>query len=249
MGFIGILSGGIYLLYVSLRMGKYVTGRNNYDFEDLLFVYIWSIIFALLGAKILYLLVEWQNIVRVLKNDMVSIRDLYPYLSGGFVFYGGLFGAIIGCYLSCTFFSYDKETVIERILPTLPLVHAFGRVGCAIVGCCYGRQTNSFLYIQYYHSEYAPNFVHLIPTQLIEAGFELLLFVIVAVLCIKRVARGFLLIKVYLVVYALFRFIIEFWRGDEVRGLIWGMSTSQWISLIIVFSIFPMLFKHKDRKL
>lgn len=111
-------------------------------------------------------------------------------------------------------------------VPAIPLFHCFGRIGCFLAGCCYGKVLSSpvvFAGILEFRR---------IPVQLFEALFEIVLFAVL--LLVGRKKMGSHLLGVYLTTYAVFRFINEFFRGDEVRGSYFGCSTAQWISMGIL---------------
>ena len=109
-------------------------------------------------------------------------------------------------------------------------------------GCCYGVALKTpwilFGIIRFER----------IPTQLIEATFEIFLFVVIFILQKKCEDKDFL--KIYMVTYAIFRFFIEFLRGDDVRGFFFGISTSQFISLVIcIFYIIMSIGREKSQTL
>lgn len=249
LGILGFFAGLVYLFFISQEATKPVP-NDTVSFEDYVFIYVWSTIGAIIGAKILYLMLDIKEIVITIHNSGFNYSSMYPYFAGGFVFYGGLFGSILGCVLVCKYFRFDFHKMISVLIPILPLMHAFGRIGCLIVGCCYGCITRSHFYIEYSHSQYAPNGVHLVPTQLIEAVFEFVMFFILTILLKMSVLRS-KLIYIYLAAYSIFRFIIEFWRGDDIRGHIGPLSTSQLISILVlkyvIFVLFFTFFKQKNK--
>lgn len=184
---------------------------------------------ALLGAKLLYLLVNFSALIQ---NPILWLA----FISSGFVYYGGLFGAIWGAYLYCKQFHRNFSSMADLAVPMIPLFHGFARIGCFYSGCCYGIESD-FLGIEY-HSVYAtPEFTHRIPVQWIESVFEFILFFV-----LTKVQGSKL--DVYLLAYAIFRFGIEFFRGDTERG-IWLLSTSQWISLLVLI---VWVYYHRKRK-
>ena len=105
--------------------------------------------------------------------------------------------------------------------------HSLGRVGCFFAGCCYGKETDSCLGVKF------PNLPHPVyPTQLYEAAFLLILFAVCSYLLLRRKFRHNM--TVYLIGYGIFRFLIEFIRGDD-RGKLFGLlSPSQFWSLGMV---------------
>jgi phosphatidylglycerol:prolipoprotein diacylglycerol transferase len=129
-------------------------------------------------------------------------------------------------------------TVTDVFAPGIALGHVVGRLGCLFAGCCFGTRTDVPWAITF-HSEFAaqnvgtPLNVPLHPTQLYEAGAELLILILLLVT--EKRGRPFpgRTFWGYMFLYGISRFIIEFYRGDP-RGMIAGFSTSQFVSLIIV---------------
>lgn len=148
---------------------------------------------------------------------------------GGFVFYGGLLGAMLGIYIFCKCGKLELRPVFNAITPCFPLFHCFGRIGCFMAGCCYGIPGNFGIPMAF-----DPNTARF-PVQLVEAACCFVIFT--ALIIIEKRKKGTPLIAVYLLSYAVVRFLLEFLRGDTVRG-IWGfLSTSQWISLAIAVAV------------
>lgn len=234
LGTMGFVCGLIYLIIIKKVLAHKDETIRQISYDDMVYVYIWCVITAIIFAKILYLLTEIKPIIDLIVNNRMTIGVLLSLLNGGFVFYGGLIGAFIGLTLSCKYFKFDKQTMSTYLLPTLPLMHAFGRIGCHFVGCCYGTITASKIHVIYQNSSFAPNGVALVPIQMAEAIFE---FAIATLMIILLIVKKRNLTNLYLISYASFRFIAEFFRGDSVRGIIGPFSTSQWISIIILFYI------------
>lgn len=142
-------------------------------------------------------------------------------MTGGFVFYGGLFGAILANVFFCKIRKYILNDVMDFTIPMFVLFHVFGRIGCFLSGCCYGFKFAEPLVI----SNICLNYF---PIQLIEVLFEIIIFSIIKNMTNEQP------LKIYLLTYAVFRFFVEFFRGDTARGIWLGISTSQWISLFII---------------
>ena len=124
---------------------------------------------GMLGAKVLFCIVELPSI---LKDPSLIISP------SGFVVYGGIIGGITAGFLytrikKMSFFDY-----FDLVMPSISLAQGFGRIGCFFAGCCYGRETDSFIGIVFHNSDFAPNGIKLIPTQLISSlgDFILALF-------------------------------------------------------------------------
>lgn len=180
-------------------------------------------------------------------------QSIYNYLEnpnngfewGGMTFLGGLIGGvatflIIYCATKNNIRKNYKGTLID-IMPVVPscitIAHAFGRIGCFCAGCCYGKKTDSFLGVTF------PGMSHAVyPTQLFEAVFLFLFFAVLTYLAFKKNTKGNLNMSIYLIGYGIWRFFIEFLRGDD-RGKLFGiLSPSQFWSIVMVVIGLALLF-------
>lgn len=209
--------------------------------ENMMDIIFTAILFGFIGGKLLHIL---PNLSAVLKNG--SITDL---ISNGFVVYGSIIGGAIGVWLYCRLKKIDALTGFDNIMPFVSLAQGFGRIGCFCAGCCYGRPTDGPLGIVF-TSEFsqAPTGIALFPTQLISSLGNFFFFVILYLISKKNEKRGFTT-ACYMLLYSVGRFIIEFYRGDSIRGFIGTLSTSQFISIFIfIFGVVLMIYslKHKN---
>jgi len=194
------------------------------------------ILAALVGSRILYILLDWQ---RYLSYPL----DILKIWEGGLVFYGGLIGAILVSlyYLRKHQLSFLK--VADLFMPGVALGHAVGRLGCFAAGCCYGREALDFpLAVRFPPDRYslAPSGLPLYPTQLFEAATEFLIFAVLVLFRKKKRFDGRIFL-IYIVLYSASRSVLETFRGDSVRGFLIPnlLSTSQFISgCLILFSVF-----------
>lgn len=155
----------------------------------------------------------------------------------GMTFFGGLCGGVIG--FLATYFAMRKTIKFDildilKIAPlSITVAHAFGRIGCFLAGCCYGKHTDSWIGMNF------PNLGKVIPTQLIESVF---LFVLSAVLLVLILKLDFsYTFIVYLISYSIFRFIIELFRDDQ-RGVAGALSPSQIWCIILFAGSIPLFF-------
>ena len=184
---------------------------------------LWGAGMGLVGAKILYWIVELPAII----EDPSLMLDI----GNGFVVYGGIIGGIIGAIVYCRIKKIRFLQYFDLVMPSVALGQAFGRIGCLLAGCCYGRETDGWFHIVFTESMIAPNGVKLIPTQLISSGADLLHCLVL--LWISRRAKGDGQVGgFYLMFYSVGRTLIELLRNDP-RGEVGGLSTSQFISLFI----------------
>ena len=204
------------------------SSRRNLSSNDLI-IYLACITgTALLGAKVLYCLSTFglKGCFQLIRSGSGSIL----LSDGGFVFYGGLIGGLMGVPIAQRMSNTEPGLFSEVIAPVIPIGHAIGRIGCFFAGCCYGRPYEGIGAVRFPHSidGLSPD-VSVIPIQLIEAIINLLLFYYL----IREERRGNSLIR-YIKCYALIRFGLEFLRGDSIRGHYLWFSTSQWVSIVLL---------------
>lgn len=224
----GIMMVGGFVLSILLLIVLSVKYKT--DLDNSVYIFVFACIGALIGAKLLYLVVSCPQIIEELKEG----EPIEKYITGGMVFYGGLIGAFIMAFHTAKAYNVNIFDYSKVLLPSGAILSAAGRVGCHFTGCCYGCEWNWG--ITYEHSLIAPNGVTLFPTQLTEASFDIGLALLMIYLGTKEY-DGKSMTKVYLSTYAIFRFLLEFLRGDAARG-VYILSVSQWISIAILLLIF-----------
>lgn len=194
--------------------------------EDSLFTgALWAIILGFLGSKILFWIVEFDYV-------LADPRFLLQTLRTGFVFYGALIGGVLGVLIYASKKKLPFLAFIDLFAPSLVLAHAFGRIGCFLAGCCYGRPTDSCIGVTFPPHSSAPAGIPLIPTQLFESAFLFLLTIFLVWLLKKRRTFG-TVTGWYLILYGVWRFFIEFFRNDA-RGAVGSLSTSQFIGIFMI---------------
>jgi phosphatidylglycerol---prolipoprotein diacylglyceryl transferase len=224
----GVLLAAAYLVGLKLAMVR--AKARGLDANRVLDLGIYIIISALVGAKLLLLITDF----RTFRADP---RELLTLARSGGVFYGGLILAVIVALWYIRRVGLPLWTTCDVFAPGIALGHVVGRFGCFFAGCCYGKPTTRPWGITFtdpfaQSNVGTPLGVPLHPTQLYEAGAELLILIIL--LYSERKGRPFSgrTFWLYMLLYAVSRFIIEFFRGDE-RGTVFMFSTSQFISLLL----------------
>lgn len=205
-----------------------------------------AVIASILGSRIFHILVEapsyyWEDPIRV-----------FYFWQGGFVSLGAFLGSIIGWLL---YYRYKKlETLRYLDIGALvaPILIFFVRVGCLCTGCCYGKPTTfpfaltftdpgSTAY--YYH----PN-IALHATQIYNMMNAIVMFGVLYLVYKKRKFVGQVAAS-FLIYYGITRFMIEFLRGDEDRGIYFGgaVSTGQVVmsATLIIGIILYILFRRR----
>ncbi len=220
-------------------VGYYLTvflfDKYKEDSAPLLKFFIGIFISSWVGAKLFFLLFSAQHKI------YQYIYANYFWLGGGFVFYGGLiFGLIFYLIYSLGLKKFDfKKSFL--LMPGLIFGHAIGRIGCFMTGCCYGVQCDLPWAVQM-----NGEFRH--PVQLYEA-FSLIILGYFSLKWIKDKKSNLNVITNYVLIYSTIRFLIEFFRGDEIRGVFWlSFSTSQFISigLMVLAILSKKIFNKKN---
>lgn len=216
--------------------------KRGLDPDHLFNMAFFGIITGIIGAKLMYYLVEIRSIIL----NPALLLDV----SGGFVVYGGLVGLLTPV-LYCRKKKIPFMPYLEMALPTVAMAQGIGRIGCFLAGCCYGNPTGSWIGVVFPADSLAPYGMPLIPTQLISSlGDFLIAAVLFACTSLKKkkpLAQGRVL-GLYLLMYSVGRFIIEFFRSDP-RGSFWIFSTSQWLSFVaFLMAIVWMLFLNARSK-
>ncbi len=221
-----------------------ISKKRELPVYEIAYSAVYVMIGAILGSKLLFVLVSWQDIIKYQLSFIEIIK-------GGFVFYGGLIGGALGLFIYTRQFSLKMVNFLDIYATVLPLGHAFGRIGCFFAGCCYGIEYDGVLSFTYSLSAgLTPLGVPLLPIQLIESVLLFVLFAVLIVLLSKLSANG-IIFKIYLISYSVMRFVLEFFRGDAERGAFLMLSTSQWVSILIVlifiWSDIREKYKHTKR--
>jgi phosphatidylglycerol:prolipoprotein diacylglycerol transferase len=224
----GLLLAAAYLLGLKLAM---IRGQaRGLDSARVLDLGIYIIISALIGAKLLLVFTDFRTFVG-------DPRELWTLARSGGVFYGGLILAVIVALWYIRRVGLPLWTTCDVFAPGIALGHVIGRLGCLFAGCCYGKPTTLPWGITFTNPDAARNVgtplgVPLHPTQIYEAGAELAILMIL--LATERKGRPFAgrTFWLYMLLYAISRFAIEFYRGDA-RGTVGIFSTSQFISIVL----------------
>jgi len=224
----GVLLASAYLLGLKLAMVR--AQARGLDQARVLDLGIYIIISALVGAKLLLVVTDFRTFVSD-PSELITLAR-----SGG-VFYGGLILAVSVALWYIRKIGLPLWTTTDVFAPGIALGHVVGRFGCFFAGCCWGKPTDVPWAITFTNPYAAANVgtplnVPLHPTQLYEAGAEALILAVL--LATERRGRPYpgRTFWVYMLLYAISRFIIEFYRNDP-RGSVLMFSTSQFISLVL----------------
>lgn len=225
----GLLLALAYLAGLQLAVVR--ARRQGIDGAKIMDLGIYLIIAALVGAKLMLVAVDFDYFRR-------QPGELLSLVRAGGVFYGGLIAALVVALVLVRRYQLKMWTVADLMAPGIALGHVIGRFGCLLAGCCYGRPTDLPWGITFTNPAAATNVgtplgVPLHPTQLYDAGAELLIMILI--LATERRGRPFAgrTFWLYMLLYGISRFAIEYFRGDD-RGTMLGLPTSQFVSIVIV---------------
>ena len=245
MALLAFLTGGLLVYMLAKKKGQTSP-------EDALMTGLIAICGGIVGAyalrpvmRVFEILFNWQQ------YGAYPLSVLFQHSFGSIVFYGGLIGGLIASFLYCRLFKMDVLPLLDLFAPALALAHGIGRIGCLFAGCCYGIavEAGHVFAIRYPQSSLgAPPEVSLLATPLIEAILLACLGLLLVIVYLKSQKVG-LSARLYLLLYPLMRFVLEFFRGDVGRGEYGPFSTSQLISIVLFFfGIVYFAYRNRRRK-
>jgi phosphatidylglycerol:prolipoprotein diacylglycerol transferase len=241
---LGFLAGMLNWIHLGRR-----EGRDVRFCSDLLF---WVMAAGIVGARLAYVVANLRSFAL---NPLMILR----VDQGGLIYYGGFVGAGLAIYYFARIRGEKLATLMDFVITSVPLGHAFGRVGCFMNGCCYGKVHDGWLSVSFPAGSLAwwqhvdsrrldPEALWSLPVypvQILEAVFNLLLFGVLARAYRHRRGDGEIL-GLYLMTYPVARFLFEHLRV-AAHGRVVGLSSAQYLSaLLVVFG--AVLFVRARRK-
>ena len=244
--------GALLAIFVSEWRAK----RRGLDGELVFSAAVWGLLAGLLGAKLTFII---SNIKLLFTNPS------YVLGTNGFTVYGGVVLGIIVGGLIVKRKKVDVPVYLDLVIPQIALAQGFGRIGCFLAGCCYGKPTDSHFGVVFPVEAIAPSGIPHIPTQLISAAGDFLIFAIL--LLLSNFATDYLKVRkgeeelldkdavtkklrlfqplsmsgMYLILYGIGRFAIEFLRADPRRTAL-GLTSNQYVSIVFVIAGLALIF-------
>jgi len=242
-----VVGGGVAWLVV-IGLSKI---KKTVPSSDANLAYLMGICGGVVGAFFLRPIIKLVEVaVRWQRYDFAGAGDFFSYIFGEIVFYGGFIGGLIAILLFFRKFKIKIVPLFDIFAPALAIAHGIGRLGCLFGGCCYGievPQSHPFSIIYPPVSLSAPAGVPLLAVPILEASFLFILSVVLAAICLVRKKPG-LGASIYLLAYPVWRFALEYFRGDIIRGRYWMFTTSQIISvLVFIFGVVYLLRVCKEK--
>lgn len=227
MIFIGILA--------AYFTAEYRAGKKGMDKDNIFSLVVWALVSGYIGSKILFIVTILPEVV----TNPAVLKDI----ASGWVVYGGIIGGVVGIMMMCRIKKLDFWQYIDITAPSMALAQGFGRIGCLLAGCCYGVPTDSVFAIVFHNSEFAPNGVPLVPIQIISSALDFMNAIVLIYLDRRKTREGQVM-AFYLIFYSIGRFVLEYFRGDALRGSIGDLSTSQFISVFtLMFGMLVFFFR------
>ncbi|HSY43327.1 MAG TPA: prolipoprotein diacylglyceryl transferase [Candidatus Acidoferrum sp.] len=205
--------------------------RENIPGENIADVVLWLMIGSILGARTAYVTTYWHE-----EFAGQPITEIFAVWHGGLVYYGGLIGGIVAGVAYICWRRMPLWKTADVLAPSIALGSFFGRAGCLLNGCCYGRQTNlpwaiTFTNPQAHELSGTPLNVPLHPTQIYDGLLNLALYAFLAWLFRRKKFDGEIF-ATYLICYSITRSIVECFRGDYTSlHYHLGLSPAQWVSV------------------
>lgn len=236
-----IMVGFLLALYLLRRRGK----RFGLHPQHLLDLSVCSLFGGVIGARLFYVVEYWGEYFR--GNPL----QIFRIDQGGLVFYGGLIGGGATMLVMIVLKRLPMLRTLDVVASVVPLAHAFGRIGCFMTGCCFGRVCHLPWAVRFPKIEEkmvpmgSPAFAwqwehHMVtldddwslpvhPTQLYAVIYNLIIFAGLTLLLRRRPRTG-LVLGVYLIAYSVCRSVNEYFRADTPP--MGGLSIAQWISIV-----------------
>ena len=196
----------------------------------------WLILGTIIGARGLYVISYWRE-------DFAGnpLWQMFNIRGGGLVFYGGLVGASLACVLYVRLKTLPLWKIADILAPSIALGHAFGRIGCLMNGCCYGRACDE-PWAVHFPKDHATHGAGVHPTQIYEASLNLLLYAFLAWLFRLKKFDG-QIFALYLLCYAAQRAFVEMFRGDYTTYYLNGHATPAQVLSIFIFAAGALLWR------
>lgn len=250
--------GALLAIFVSEWRAK----RRGLDGELVFSAAVWGLFAGLLGAKLTFIVSN----IKLLFSD-----PDYVLGTDGFTVYGGVILGILVGGLVVRRKKVDVPVYLDLVIPQIALAQGFGRIGCFLAGCCYGRPTDSIFGVTFPTEAIAPHGIKLLPTQLFSAAGDFLIFAILILL--SNYATDYLKVRkgegsaalldkepgakksffqplsmsgMYLILYGIGRFAIEFLRADPRRTAL-GLTSNQYVSIVFLIVGICLIFYAKKR--
>jgi phosphatidylglycerol:prolipoprotein diacylglycerol transferase len=223
----------------------------------------WVLVAAIVGSRLYFIVVNWGGP----EGYAAHPENILKFWTGGLVFYGGFLGAVAVSAVYARRHHLNFVRLSDIALPTVSLGQFFGRLGCLAAGCCFGKEVPeklsgiglkfpsgslAFDTLANQRHELGGAATHtppLYPTQLVDGGGQLLIFLFLTFYLAPRKRFDGQIVLAWLILYPLLRFSDEFLRGDVERGVYTSLhvSAGQLTSLALLLVTVPLYLVLRKR--
>lgn len=250
LGRLQLYSYGV-MLFISFLCGialaEQRAKRFGVDPKRITDLALWVLIAVILGSRLFYVAFHWDEF----RNNLIDIIKFWgnpPGLSG-LMFYGGLIGGFIAGLIFVWVNRLPVIKLLDAVMPGIMLGEGFTRIGCFLNGCCFGRECQGFPGMVFPPGSPAGSRfpgVPIHPTQLYSSAAGFVLFGIALWLERRRLKEG-VLFAVLLILYAMFRFLVDFIRYYENAANLWGNQIVS-LTLAAIGVVLLILFQRRARQ-
>lgn len=195
----------------------------------------WLIGGAIVGARVWYVIYFWSD-----EFAGKPLWEVFMLRRSGLVFYGGLVGASLATIVYARVQRLSLWRVADCLAPSIALGHGFGRIGCLMTGCCYGRPSD-LPWAIHFPTDHWSNGIGVHPTQIYESALNFFLYFGLAWFYRRKKFDG-QVFAVYLVLYAVLRGFVEAFRGDYPELYLGGTVTPAQMFSVLIFVVGVFLF-------
>jgi len=250
----GLLIASAFL--VGIWLAQREARRRGQDPERIADLSFWILVAALVGSRVYFILVNWDDYFGVRAFAMTPfgrIPRLLAFWEGGLVFYGGFIGAALTAWWYMRRHQMAFLAYADTLIPSVAFGHFLGRLGCFSAGCCWGGVAHDHLpwavkfppeslAFQTFAGRENPaafltpdrlSTLPLHPVQLYESFGELAIFLVLVLVVRPRKAFHGQVLATWLLLYAVLRTVVEVFRADVERGVVRGLGVGQWTSIAI----------------
>lgn len=231
---------------LAIFLSQFRANRKGMDGELVFNAAFIGLIAGLVGAKLTFI----ASNIKLLKVD-----PGYVLGTDGFTVYGGVVLGILVGILVLRRKKVDIPVYMDLIIPQIALAQGFGRIGCFLAGCCYGKATDSAFGVTFPAEAIAPSGTPLLPTQLMSAAGNFLIFAVLLLITHygtsylgkgkSRYLKPLSISGLYLILYGVGRFFIEFLRDDPRRTAL-GLTSNQYVSFaFLAVGIFFLVYGYR----
>ena len=207
---------------VAIFLGRALARRAGLDPERVTDLFVYSLLAAFVGAKVAMIFGDFGEFADH------PLRFLTENLRNFGAFYGGFVAGVLVAVLYLRRHAIPFWKAADVTAPCLALAQGLGRWGCFFAGCCYGAPTTRPWGLVFPAVPLCEDGTRIHPWPVYESLGDLALFGLLIGIFPRRRFDGQVFL-VYVALYATLRGLLEFLRGDEVRGLFFGgvVSLSQ----------------------